>query len=54
MTGRQLGRRRVSSAVVHAAVEVVSTGLGDAGSGDILVALVDGVLHLFQELINVE
>ena len=54
MAGRQLGRRRVSSAVVHAAVEVVSTGLGDAGSGDILVALVDGVLHLFQELINVE
>jgi hypothetical protein len=54
MAWRQLARGRVGSAIAHPAVHVVSAGLSNAGSGNILVTLVDGVLHLLQELINVD
>jgi hypothetical protein len=50
---RQLGRGRVGSTVTHATLHVVSTGLSHTGRSDVLVALVDGVLHLLQELINI-
>jgi hypothetical protein len=35
-------------------MHVVSAGLGNAGGSDILVALVDSVLHLLEELIDVD
>jgi hypothetical protein len=54
MAGWELSGRRVCCAVVHATVNVMSTGLGDASSCYILVALVDGVLHLLEELVDVE
>jgi hypothetical protein len=44
----------VSCAVVHATVNVMSTGLGDASGRYILVTLVDSVLHLLKELVDVE
>lgn len=54
MARGELGRGRVGGPVMHARVHVVSTGLGDAGSRNILVAFIDGVLHLLQELIDVD
>jgi hypothetical protein len=54
MAWRELSRRRVGSTVVHATVDVVGTGLGNASSRHVLVAFIDGVLHLFEELINVD
>jgi hypothetical protein len=54
MARRQLARGRVGSAIAHPTLNVVRTRLSHAGSGNIFVALVDGVLHLLQELINVD
>jgi hypothetical protein len=54
MARGQLARGGVGSAVAHPTLHVVSTRLSHAGSGNVLVALVDGVLHLLQELINVD
>lgn len=41
-------------AIANPAVHVVSAGLSYAGRSNILVTLVDGVLHLLQELIDVD
>jgi hypothetical protein len=54
MARRQLARGRVGCAIAHPTLHVVSTRLSHACSGNILIALVDGVLHLLQELINVD
>jgi hypothetical protein len=54
MTRRQLARWRVGSAIAHATLHVVSARLSHAGRGNILVTLVDSVLHLLQELIDVD
>jgi hypothetical protein len=51
---RELSGRRVSGAIVHASVYVVSARLGDASGSHVLITLVDGVLHLFEELIDVD
>lgn len=44
----------MGGAIVHATVHVMRAGLGNTGSSHILIALVDSVLHLFEELINVD
>lgn len=54
MAWRELGWGRVGGAIVHATMHVMRTGLGNAGSRDILIAFVNGVLHLLEELIDVD
>lgn len=54
MAWRELSGRRVSGAVVHATMHVVSARLCNASGSHILIALVDSVLHLFKELIDVD
>ena len=39
---------------MHAALHVVGTRLGDSCCCDVVIILVDGVLHLFQELVDVD
>lgn len=54
MARRHLARRRVGSSIVHATMHVVGTRLGDSCCCDVVIILVDGVLHLFQELVDVD
>lgn len=54
MARRHLARRRVGGSIIHAAMHVVGTGLGDSCCCDVVIILVDGVLHLFQELVDVD
>jgi hypothetical protein len=54
MAWRELSRGRVGSTVIHATVDVVCAGLGNTSSSHILVTLVDSILHLLEELINVD
>lgn len=44
----------MGGAIVHAAMHVMRAGLGNTGSSHILIAFVDSVLHLLEELINVD
>jgi hypothetical protein len=50
----KLRRRRIGSAVAHATLHVVGTGLSHASGSHVLITLVDGVLHLLQELVDVD
>ena len=54
MARRQLARRRVGSPVIHATLHVMGTRLGHSRGRHVVIAFVDGVLHLLQELIDVE
>jgi hypothetical protein len=54
MARRELAWRGVGGAVVHARLHVVGAGLGNTSSSHVLITLVDSVLHLLQELINVD
>jgi hypothetical protein len=54
MAGGELRGRGVGSPIVHSSLHIVGTGLGNSRSSHVLLALVDRVLHLLQELINVE
>jgi hypothetical protein len=51
---RELGRRRLGSTVIHAAVYKVSTWLEDISSRYVLITVVDGVLHLLEDLTDVD
>jgi alkylated DNA nucleotide flippase Atl1 len=54
MAGRKLGGRGMGSTVAHATLDVVGTRLSHASGSDIFITLVDGVLHLLQELVDVD
>lgn len=54
MAGRKLGGRGIGSTVAHATLDVVGTRLSHASGSDILITLVDGVLHLLQELVDID
>lgn len=54
MAWRELGGRGVSGAVVHARMHIMRPGLSHASGCHILIAFVDGVLHLLKELIDVD
>lgn len=52
MACRELGRRRVDSTISQATVYAVKTGQGETSSSYGLRTVVNGVLHLFEELID--
>lgn len=54
MAWRELGWGRVGGAIVHATMHVMRAGLGNASSCHILITFVDSVLHLLEELIDVD
>lgn len=54
MAWRKLRWGGVCGAVAHAAMNVMGTRLCNTGSSNMIVILVDGILHLLQELIDVD
>lgn len=48
-----VSRGRVSCAVTQGTLDVVGTRLGNSCGGHVFITLVDGGLHLLQELVNV-
>jgi hypothetical protein len=54
MARRELRWWGVASAVVHATVDVVRARLSHTCGSYVLVALIDGILHLLKELIDID
>lgn len=54
MAWRQLTGWRVGGAIAHAAMNVMGTRLSNTSSCHVVVIFIDGILHLLQELIDVD